>query len=1294
MRPLNTNEGTYRRVWKVLPRYNSVTQTTLEGKPLPEKVTNRTFFSFDKTFGEEIDTRTVYESCAKGIVDSVVSGLNGTIFAYGQTSSGKTFTMQGSGTIAQGSAGHAGGIVHMAANDIFQHIQDNPDRIFLVRASFLEIYNEEVRDLLSSDQKVLQIREDPRRGVFVQSQEEYVTDYESLLQILFTGEKSRAFASTAMNERSSRSHTIFRITIESHVKIDEKETGDSDDDQSVLSRPDGAVRVATLNLVDLAGSESVRHTGATGDRQKEGGMINQSLLTLSRVIVALGQPNQTHINFRDSKLTRILQPSLSGNARMAIICCATPSELYLEETRSTLQFASRAKLVKTNAQVNEVLDDRSLIRRLQKELAEARAEAGGAPSSKVKDLEEKAATAGSVARAAKEKLRKLQASILNNEGLFAISTDNAVTKVVVQRKRRRSDGNVRHLSPGRLDTNLPATPKTLPRPEKKTRIVDNQPLSTLAELALMREALRKKSHQVKDCQSHIEDISQKVKAKEAEVELIKLRTIDLESERDNAEMNTEALNSELRELRDELSKARKAHEDVIQEKEAAMQEMLAKLEQELEDRRVLEETVDSLQEDKGKLIVEQESLSTKQADLKEKFEELQELQNRTVVEREQAVEEKYRLIEQCKEDQKGLKIIKVELEVVNSSLREAHQVKEDLTADCERKDAQIKSLREDLATEQQKRQMNEVDATKKIEAFQGQLEAYRKEADAVQEGLLEEKRSLQECLAEAEAQSMDLQKQCKSVRSELEASAIELDNTKTENLVLADRITALEKEGVSTKEQMTCFVALAMTRMQLVRNSAASIEQSLNEELCKTEQLLQASHEDLETIKQIANESSERVQTLETQVKELGSALESTSAKLEACEKSREGLFAAKEELEKKLEQAVKENSRISSELESSTNTADDATNQVRTLENKVATLETSLNEVTSQLEQCEKTKADVVLENRSLSEKLDHSETLRSDAMARLEAFGCKLDENATQIGTLESQLAELGRGRDQVASELVQCKLLLQNEETKTHDLKLKLQNSEKEKCDLDAKLEAVNGERDDALQEVIALNIQITELENRREEISSQLQNAENMVTEIRSEKACILNRCEQTESKISSLSLQLDNERQDSQQKEERMATVHALALTRMEMLQQSTSTTEQELNVKVFQMEMLLESTRVELEASKNQLDATNAQMTDLEAQVAGFVNEKNSLSLNLSQSEEALGVAQSEITTLKTVVDEAESKLDALNQESILLRTTLELTEQNLQDMKRPKWNQPKTKFLAVSTLKHLSYNN
>jgi centromeric protein E len=270
MRPLK--EKTERRIWKVLPKHASITQLANDGEqPLPNPIPGKTFFTFDKTFSEDTDTSGVYESTAKGIVSSVLEGMNGTIFAYGQTSSGKTFTMQGAGTIQDASGG--GGIVHMAARDIFQHVQQSSEasRTFTVKASFLEIYNEEVRDLLSpGGNEPLAIRQDKKRGIFVQSVERSATDMDGLMEILFEGEKSRAVASTGMNERSSRSHTIFRVTVESQSKVG----ADVGKENQGSSTP-GTVRIATLDLVDLAGSESVRHTGATGDRQKEGGMINQ-----------------------------------------------------------------------------------------------------------------------------------------------------------------------------------------------------------------------------------------------------------------------------------------------------------------------------------------------------------------------------------------------------------------------------------------------------------------------------------------------------------------------------------------------------------------------------------------------------------------------------------------------------------------------------------------------------------------------------------------------------------------------------------------------------------------------------------------------------------------------------------------------------------------------------------------------------------------------------------------------------------------------------------------------------------
>ena len=309
MRPLNTREssssngssGDGRRIWRTLQKYNSIAQTTADGKPLPERIENRNFFTFDKVFGEKSTTGDVYANAARNIVSSVMTGLNGTIFAYGQTSSGKTYTMQGAGSIddaatsaaSGGGVGDNGGILHMAAQDIFGHIAaHSADRVFLVRVSFIEIYNEEVRDLMADSatghndsSNVLAVREDPRRGVFVNANESIVTDLDGLISTLFAGEKNRHMASTGMNERSSRSHTIFRITVESRKKVmDESDGGDAvenaaanaaaaDGDDGFLNggttsggnkASDGsAVLVSTLNLVDLV-SQDAKWSGEKG----------------------------------------------------------------------------------------------------------------------------------------------------------------------------------------------------------------------------------------------------------------------------------------------------------------------------------------------------------------------------------------------------------------------------------------------------------------------------------------------------------------------------------------------------------------------------------------------------------------------------------------------------------------------------------------------------------------------------------------------------------------------------------------------------------------------------------------------------------------------------------------------------------------------------------------------------------------------------------------------------------------------------------------------------------------------
>ncbi|KAL0333013.1 UNVERIFIED_CONTAM: Kinesin-like protein KIN-7H [Sesamum calycinum] len=279
-----------------------------------------TAYTFDRVFRSGCSTREVYEKGAKDVAVSVLSGLNSSVFAYGQTSSGKTYTMTG--------------VTEYAIADIYEYVQKHPEREFVLKFSAMEIYNESVRDLLSVDSTPLRLLDDPERGTIVEKlTEEILRDWDHVVQLLSVCEAQRQIGETSLNEMSSRSHQIIR-----------------------------------LNFVDLAGSERASQSLSAGTRLKEGCHINRSLLTLGTVIRKLSKGRGGHIPYRDSKLTRILQTSLGGNARTAIICTMSPARSHVEQSRNTLHFASCAKEVATNAQVNVVMSDKALVKYLQREL--------------------------------------------------------------------------------------------------------------------------------------------------------------------------------------------------------------------------------------------------------------------------------------------------------------------------------------------------------------------------------------------------------------------------------------------------------------------------------------------------------------------------------------------------------------------------------------------------------------------------------------------------------------------------------------------------------------------------------------------------------------------------------------------------------------------------------------------------------------------------------------------------------------------------------------------------------------
>lgn len=364
-------------------------------------------WSFDHVFGPHTSTSEIFAVCVRDVVRSFCAGINGTVFVYGQTASGKTHTMYGDGESC--------GVIPESVGELFKELRAKHEEIsaYEMSLSYMEIYNEQVTDLLEAEgAPEVKLQDDEHGNLQLKSlQRRQVRCAQEVLGYLTSGETRRHKGETRMNERSSRSHTVLRISLESTVVGVE-----------------GVRRHSQLNLVDLAGSEGLKHTAATGERRREGSSINRSLHALSKVIQALAEDvtghaaqRQAHVAFRDSKLTRLLRPALGGNSHTLVVCTTSPSASNYLETKSTLEFASRAKRVQNKVRVNLCQDGESKIRQLQKELEDLRRRFSSCASASSCDVDEvTAANEGSDVMMCREDERpeRLAMRMLELQGLL------------------------------------------------------------------------------------------------------------------------------------------------------------------------------------------------------------------------------------------------------------------------------------------------------------------------------------------------------------------------------------------------------------------------------------------------------------------------------------------------------------------------------------------------------------------------------------------------------------------------------------------------------------------------------------------------------------------------------------------------------------------------------------------------------------------------------------------------------------------------------------------------------------
>ncbi|XP_076401693.1 kinesin-like protein KIF7 isoform X4 [Peromyscus maniculatus bairdii] len=322
-------------------------QSCLQVEPERGRVTlgRDRHFGFHVVLGEDTGQEAVYQTCVQPLLEAFFEGFNATVFAYGQTGSGKTYTM-GEASVASLHEDEQG-IIPRAMAETFKLIDENDLLDCLVHVSYLEVYKEEFRDLLEvgTASRDIQLREDDRGNVVLCGVKEVdVEGLDEVLSLLEMGNAARHTGATHFNRFSSRSHTVFTVTLEQRGRA-----------PSRLPRPAaGHLLVSKFHFVDLAGSERVLKTGSTGERLKESIQINSTLLALGNVISALGDPQRrgSHIPYRDSKITRILKDSLGGNAKTVMIACVSPSSSDFDETLNTLNYASRAQNIRNRATVN------------------------------------------------------------------------------------------------------------------------------------------------------------------------------------------------------------------------------------------------------------------------------------------------------------------------------------------------------------------------------------------------------------------------------------------------------------------------------------------------------------------------------------------------------------------------------------------------------------------------------------------------------------------------------------------------------------------------------------------------------------------------------------------------------------------------------------------------------------------------------------------------------------------------------------------------------------------------------
>ncbi|GMH88197.1 hypothetical protein TL16_g11084 [Triparma laevis f. inornata] len=974
-------------------------------------------YVYDHVFGPKNGTSTVYERVAKPIIEKAMEGFNGTIFAYGQTSSGKTHTLMGNAEDP--------GITLQTISEVFALIAVEKNTEFLVRISYIEIYNEEIKDLLDTTKTKtnLRIKDDKKKGPIVDGlTEAIVRTPEESERLIRRGEGNRSYGSTAMNATSSRSHVLFKMVVESRaVSGAEAKQAEAMLSATEWSKDRPPVREAAINLVDLAGSERRGKTGATGQRAKvrsreersdelrtsyvgfvEGNAINSSLLTLGTVISKLAEGGRgSHIPYRDSKLTRLLQTSLGGNAKTAMIAAISPAERNRDETTSTLRYASRAKQIVNHASKNIVEDEDSMLAQAQNEITRLKEEledAKGTPAVDEKTAKE--------ATENKEKLDFLSKAIMIGTQMAssnrhignkqkAKEIEEALRAVAAGKRRAQSIYNMQLAEVSLLPI----------KEQKKVFKLDRDGVGKyVPQLATMqieegeeededdydvieiKKELQKKEDEITDVQSDLIEAKQQIQEME-------MNQSDLKHDMQMAENQATRVQNELKSTTAELEQVKKN-----------LDETDAKLKEKTGQARETEDKAHSLEGDletqRQQVDLLQDELDEKEKWIKKKVEHHDEKIHSMMAEAEEALKSHHSTVENLRGDierevkerrtvERKLAESKIETDHVTQEL---NSVKYELT----NSESSLSQLHEELKDERALRE-------KTSSSLRDNLNAAEKKSGELANELSIAKLSLKDITMSFDQIKLDHAK-----------ASTDLKATRDELRALKEESEKNERESHRTIENYKREMSELSHNMERVTKTKTSENENLSNQISRFESLLEEEKANSEKMKKEKNELIIQIEEDKTQFNiKLDKALSELTTETQAREMADDALATLKVA-------NGRDSSRHGAEIESLNEELEEEKRRVSQANNEKARVHA---EVDSLKKKAEKFHSDLEAVNSQIAVKNEETDELAREmrsARRKLELASESASEEKKRADLAEEKVRQLDHAKEGVTKEL----------------------------------------------------------------------------------------------------------------------------------------------------------------------------------------------------------------------------------------------------------------------------------